>query len=208
MLAEERDQLVAVTQLLLRQLGGGLGRRVAENRREGLALDYAHARERQRTGQRLFELADVQRPMVLEEQSGRLGSERHVGTLGSELAQESRNEQGNVFRTVAQRRQLQGHAAEPGEQVAPERSSPHHLVEVAVRRGHHAQIESLGPRPAHGQYLALLKDPEEGRLRGGRKISDLVQEERSAVGGANQTRVVPIRPGEGALPMTEELGLD
>jgi hypothetical protein len=49
-----------------------------------------------------------------------------------------------------------------------------------------------------------LDDPQQFRLKGEREITDLIQEQRSAVGGFERAGFGHDRAGEGASLMTEE----
>ena len=58
-----------------------------------------------------------------------------------------------------------------------------------------------------GKTSRDLEDAEELGLRVERHVADLVEEERAAVGQLDEAGLVPVRAGEGAAPVAEELAL-
>ena len=83
-----------------------------------------------------------------------------------------------------------------------------HVVEVAVGRGDHAEIDLDGARAADRHDLALLQHAEQCGLRARRQVADLVEEQRAAVRRADQAGVVGLRAAERALLVAEQLALD
>ena len=55
---------------------------------------------------------------------------------------------------------------------------------------------------------ALLQHAQEPDLHGGRRVADLVEEDRPAVGLLEAARAAPARAGERALLVAEQLALD
>jgi hypothetical protein len=56
-------------------------------------------------------------------------------------------------------------------------------------------------------HFLLLQDAEKLSLQGGRHITDFVEEQRSALSGLKQARLVAARVGKRPPPVTEELAL-
>src|SRR5262249_56544890 len=79
--------------------------------------------------------------------------------------------------------------------------------QLLVGRGHHAEVELGGGGPAEGPHRAILEHAEELGLGGQGHVADLVEEERSPVRRGEETFPPAIRSREGALLVTEELGL-
>src|SRR5437870_3361469 len=71
--------------------------------------------------------------------------------------------------------------------------------EVAVGRRDDPDVDVLGARGAHGNDLAFLERPEKLRLRGERKLADLVEEDRAARRRAEVPGARPGRAGERPL---------
>src|SRR4030065_2234483 len=91
------------------------------------------------------------------------------------------DEEGNVLLALAKRRQVQGDDLDPVVKVLPEPPFIDLLLEVLVRRSDDADIDLLGPLAADGLEFLFLKDPQELDLDRGRRLADLVQEDRSLV---------------------------
>ena len=75
-------------------------------------------------------------------------------------------------------------------------------------RRDHAGVAAEDLRPADPLELALLQDAEDLGLGGQRQLADLVEEDRTAVGALEPARLLPVRAGEGAPLVAEELALD
>jgi len=58
---------------------------------------------------------------------------------------------------------------------------------------------------AHRQHAPVLKHAQQLGLERQVQLSDLVQEQDSLVGGAEQPQAIAIRSREGAAPVTEQL---
>src|SRR5436190_2098094 len=73
------------------------------------------------------------------------------------------------------------------------------LGEVAVRRGHDADVDRDRPGASDAVHLAFLEDAEELRLERGRVLPHLVEEERAALGQLEASLLGRERAGERAL---------
>ena len=74
--------------------------------------------------------------------------------------------------------------------------------------GQNPNVDLFRSRAAHGLEPFLLEDPQQPRLKLGRELTDLVEEQGSAVGEREPTLALARRAGEGALLVAEELALD
>jgi len=74
--------------------------------------------------------------------------------------------------------------------------------------GDHAHIHRHRPRRPHRAYLALLQHAQQLDLEGGRGLADLVEQDGTAAGLAEQTLAVLGGAGVGAAAGAEELGLE
>ena len=124
-----------------------------------------------------------------------------------EAAQEVRDERLDVVAPVAQRRQRDAHHVQPVEEILAERPLGHGPLEVPVGRRDDAHVHREGLGRSHRANLHLLEDAQQLHLQGGRELGDLVQEDRSFIGAAEQTQGIGHRAREGAAHVAEELGL-
>jgi hypothetical protein len=102
--------------------------------------------------------------------------------LPCETINEVLNQQGNVFSSFTQRRHLNWKNVEPVKQVAPERARSDGSLQVAVSGGNHPNISSDGYSRTNALKLVLLQNTQEGDLGLGRKLSDLIEEDRASFG--------------------------
>src|SRR3569833_528288 len=129
--------------------------------------------------------------------------------LGREDALVERADQDAEIRAaLCERRYRDPEPGEAREQVVTERLLGDHVVEVAVRRRDDAQIDRDGAGAADRHDLALLEHAEHRRLRAAGQIADLVEEQRPAVGRADEAGVVGLGARERALLVAEQLALD
>ena len=117
-------------------------------------------------------------------------------------------EHGDVLGTLAQRRDLDRHHAQPVEQVLAEAAVAHVLVEVAVRRRDDAHVDLLGALAADRRDLVALQHAQQLGLQVERHVADLVEEERAARRLAEASRARIDGAGEGALLVAEEFALE
>ncbi len=105
--------------------------------------------------------------------------------------------------------QLDRHHAEPVVEVLPEEALLDGLFRVPVHRRDEADVHHgiglLGADPADH---AVLDDAQQLGLQRHRHLGQLVEEERAAVGGLEQARLVAIGAGKGPLPVPEHLALE
>jgi hypothetical protein len=126
------------------------------------------------------------------------------GEAGDEMARERRY----VLEAIAERRQADREDAEPIEEVLAGAPRLHLVLELPVRRDDDADVDLPVARVAHGPDLALLQDAQQLRLQARRRLRDLVQEERAAVGDLEEALLVGDRAREGAALVAEELALE
>ena len=113
----------------------------------------------------------------------------------------------DVLRPGAQRRQLHRKDLQPVVEILAELAGGDAPGKIDVRGSNDAGVGGAIARLAHAAVLALLQDPVELHLQGQRHVPDLVEKERSAVGFFQQPALVLRGPGEGALGVTKQLGL-
>ena len=92
---------------------------------------------------------------------------------------------------------------EPVVEILPECPVGHRVVEILVGRRDHADVDGDRMIAADAFDLTLLQDSQQCSLGFSRKIADLVQEERAAVGGLEAAEPPLQRSCKRALLVTE-----
>ena len=121
---------------------------------------------------------------------------------------ERADQDAEIGASLGERRDRDPEPGEAREQIVAERLLGDHVVEIAVGRGDDAEVERDRSGATDRHDLALLEHAELRRLRGPRQVADLVEEQRAAIGGADEPRVVGLGAGERALLVPEQLALD
>src|SRR5882762_7676603 len=158
---------------------------------------------------RLFELANVSRPIVGFQARHRFRGDPLDGFFHrlTEALEKVAREEWNVVPAVAQGGHLYGNHAEAIIEVLAEAAFRNLLFELLVRSGNDADIHIRFFRTADRANLSFLQDTIQLHLHGQAHISDLVHEERAAVGGLEEALAVFVSPGKSSLHITEEFGL-
>ncbi len=124
------------------------------------------------------------------------------------LADEVLDEEGDVLRSLAERRQTEGQDGQPEIEVLPEVPARDLRLEVLVRGGDDPDVDGDGFRPAHPDDLPFAEGPEELDLGVLGEFADLVEEDRPRVGQLELAGLVGPGVGEGPLDVAEEFALD
>ena len=112
----------------------------------------------------------------------------------------------NVIFPLAQGWYMYGENVKPIEKILAERTRSHGSIQVAIGGSEHPHINRdllAAPDPLE---FTFLEHSQESNLRLKRKVADLVQENRSTIGGFEATCAPLNRPGKGAFLVTEEFG--
>ena len=154
----------------------------------------------------VLQLPHVAGPPVGREAGQDLGGHFRRGhaRLPRSPGEEVREEEGDVLGTLAQGRHLHPDHVEPVEEVFPEPAVLHGGLQIHIGGRYHPGIGAPEGRVTHGGIGPVLEIPQKARLGLAREFSHLVEEEGAALGRLHETRLVLVRPREGALPMTEE----
>ncbi len=157
----------------------------------------------------ILQLSDVAGPRVgAEERLDLVGDGDLLASGGRGFGEEIAEQNPDVLLTFAKRRDLDVHSIQPEKEVLPKYATGDQVFQVGVRRGDHAHVDRTDIVAAHAAKLALLENPKQSRLGGGRQLADLVQEDCSLVGGREETVSRRDRAGERAPLVPEELTLD
>src|SRR5580700_343524 len=100
------------------------------------------------------------------------------GIFLSEMAGENRN----VFLALAQRRQCERNYVEPVIKIRPELAALDHRCQRNIGCGNHADINLDSRSLAKTLEFALLQDSQQLGLKVERHFTDLIQQNRSAMG--------------------------
>ncbi len=156
----------------------------------------------------VLQLAHVAGPLAVEEHLQGLGAHLHAAlVLPVEAGEEEIHQEGDVLAPLPQGRQEDGHHVDAEVEVGAELVLLHHLFQVAVGGGDEAHVHLVGPGAPHPLELLLLQHPQQLGLEGGRDVADLIQEQGAPVGQLEAPLALVGGAGEGALLVTEELGL-
>ena len=129
-------------------------------------------------------------------------------TRRRQLANECRDEAGNVVHALAQRWNGDRKHVQAIEQILTERIVRHRLFEVSIRRGNDADVDLDRPVAAQALDRSLLENPQQLDLHVERHFADLVQEDRRPVGGFEAAHLASDCTGEGPALVAEELAFD
>ena len=172
--------------------------------------DETLAREDQTVLHGILELADVARPSMGQELFLRVRGE--PGGLGASAQrmcrQEMLREREDVDRPIPQRRNGQVGHVKPVEEVLPKAAFSDGLREIRVGRRDEPYVDGNGAARPDAHHLALLKHAKQLHLRPEGQVGDLVEKERSPVGGFEPSGVRREGAGERRLLVPEQLALD
>ena len=111
-----------------------------------------------------------------------------------------------VFAPLPQRRNDDRKGIEAEVQVFPELPIPHHLLQVAVRRRNHPDVDLLHRVGADFLYFPRLQGPQQFGLHEQRHFADFVEEDGAAVGQLKLPGLAALgRAGKRAGRIAEEL---
>ena len=156
------------------------------------------------------QLADISGPLV--------GNEACHGSLGEgflratvfigEFLQEGVRKQDDILSPFSQGRHFDGEHIEAEIEVLPEGALGHHVGEMFVGRGDHADVD--GHRGVRADPLdgALGEGAEELDLSGGVNFANFVEKESSAVGLFESANAALSGSGERAFLVAEELAFE
>jgi hypothetical protein len=187
--------------------GPRLGSHRARGDRLGeiVAADDRSFSQSERRADRVLQLADIPRPWMFEEGLHRLRvdlSDYRVSPRGKSL-NEMCGQQGNIFRTLTERRKLDSDHVETIKQIGAETSCSNLVLQSLVRRGKDTDVglDRLGSSDAFKR--ASLKNPQKLGLKDERSITNLVEQKSPAIGQLESTNDTTIRPCECTLLVAE-----
>jgi hypothetical protein len=184
--------------------GGIAAREVQDAGRQVREMQQRPGIERHHALQTIHELANIARPVVPHQGLRRVVGEREAA---ARLREKALDQKWNVFLAIAQRRQGQTHNVEPVKKVFAETSRCDFLLQVAVRRGHDANVDlDALQRTQRAQFL-FLQHAEQLHLQLQRQLPNLVEESRAAVGQLDQSPLGFDCAGKRASDMAKQFAL-
>ena len=128
--------------------------------------------------------------------------------LARGLLHEVRQQDGDVLAALPQRGGMDPDDVQAVEEVLPERAGAHPRFEDLVRGGDDPDIDPDRHVAPDAIELSVGQHPQQARLELGRHVSDLVEEQRAAIGLLEAAETPGLRTGEGTAFVTEELGFE
>ena len=155
----------------------------------------------------VFELAHVARPGILHQLvDDRRRDDPVAAILRVEPFEESRRERGDFLTALTQRRNTDVDNGQTIEEIFAEVAVRERLVEVSIRRRDDARVDLDALAPADPRERQILKDVQQLGLQREGQIADLVEVDRAVVRVLELSELAPIRAGEGAALVAEQLG--
>ena len=116
---------------------------------------------------------------MLLQRGDSVGGKRHrFPSVGrADLGGKMLDQRGNIFATLAQRRQAQGKDEDAVEQVLPEFSVAHERLEIVMSGDDHPHIHGNRAVAADALDFTLLKHAQQFRLHGERHVADLIEKD-------------------------------
>src|SRR5262245_9877942 len=185
-------------------------RRARDSRRQrGRPDDPSRRHGNNQRSQHILELPNVAGPIIPRQGGERALSEYRLAVHSTgELPPEAGSEEGDVLRTLAQRRHGDADDVEPIQQVLPEPAGFDFASQRAIGRRNEPCIERPRESFPDPTNLPFLQYTQYLRLRARRKFSDLVQEDTPAIGRLEHPHALGRRAGERPLCVAKELGVD
>src|SRR6266481_3580651 len=151
--------------------------------RQILDTNFVSARKHDAPLQRILQLPHIARPVIFLDrcQSFPLQPHRPPQSRSMQLQKRCR-QQRNILFVSTQRRQLNGHHAQPVKQVLAKLSGADLRGQIAVRRADHPHIHRNRLRPAKPFNGAILQHAQHLSLRHRIHVPDLIEENRAARG--------------------------
>jgi len=171
-------------------------------RRDGsaklLTREIAHA---------ILQLADIARPVITKKANPGLirKRDRRQPILSRITFDERQQQDADVVRPFAQRRDRDRHHEQPMKEVAAKRGAFPQRIDLQVGRGNETHVDAPNPRLTEPAILLLLQQAQQLHLCGGRQRVDLIEKQRAPLRGGDQAFGRLLRSGEGACLMAEQL---
>src|SRR5207248_10888371 len=155
----------------------------------------------------VFKHANVSRPRVFHHAAdGIFGKRRRLlAVILAVLAKEELEEDGNLFLTLAQRRNVNGDNVEAVKEIFAEGALFDGALQRFVGGGKDANVNRDVPLAAVAGKLAVLQYVQELRLQRGMHLADLIEEDGAVIGLLELAELLAVGAGERTRLVAEEL---
>ena len=140
--------------------------------------------------------------------ASRLSVTSPLPILAASVRMKCVGEEQHVVAALPERRQVHVEDAQPVEEIVAEPAGRHLGRQIAVGGGDEPDIGLERRGPPDPLELSLLQHAEQLDLDRGGELADLVEEERAVGRQLEAPGLLPVRPGEGAALVAEQLGLE
>src|SRR5579883_533233 len=193
-----------------RQAGFSRGPRATGKVRQVAGFDDPAAAQHESPLHDVLQLAHVAGKRI-RHQAGQhlLGNAGHFFVLQQvEVIDEVSDQQRQVLHALPQRRNFQADDVDAVVQIIAELVRLHQFVQVLIGGGDEPYIRSYRLGAAQRLVDALLEEPQQPDLQGGRDVADFVQEQGASFGCGNAARFVLFGVGKRAGFVAEQLGVE
>ena len=118
------------------------------------------------------------------------------------------DQQRNVFAPFVQRRQDDVYDIQSIIEVFAECALAHHGLQIPVSCRQYAHIHADGIGAADRTYLVLLQNAQQFHLQPHRHVADFVQQQRTSLGGLEESLMIASSAGERSAGVTKEFRLE
>src|SRR5262245_33458745 len=119
-----------------------------------------------------------------------------------------RRQLGDVLRSLAQRRHRNGNYIEPVVQIFAESSLPDQLFQVLMCGRNNANVDLHRLAGANALESHLLEHPQQFGLHFEANVTDLIEEQRAAIGELEPAHFIAVGAREGTFNVAEQLALE
>ena len=177
--------------------------------RQAFKIDLVAAQDK-RALDRIFKLADVAAPLVVDQRGHGLWRDRLFGRVEvpGRLGAKMFGEQRDVLAAVAQRGKRYLDHVQAVKKVLAKSVFPDLFFEIFVGGGNYPGIEFYRNGRPDRRNLMLLQRAQQLDLQADRHFADLVEKERAAGGRTKQPFFVGYRPRKRTFCMPEKLALE
>ncbi|MNS71991.1 hypothetical protein D3C72_1053870 [compost metagenome] len=174
-----------------------------------VGTDAVFLGQRQRAFQDVLQLAHISREAILGQRVQRRGRQQRGGAAvaAGQPCQDRGGQRRQVLAALAQRRHAQFDHVDAVVQVVAETPVFDQLGQVLVGGRKDAHVHRFFAGRANRAHRFLLDSTQQLHLHLQRQLGHFIQEQRAAVRGLEQPRLVGMGAGEAALAVAEELAL-
>src|ERR1043165_6057261 len=173
-------------------------------------LDLASGRDDHGTPDGVFELAYIARPLIGDQRLQRVfrNARDEAAGLLFVVFEEVDDERMNVFRPLAQRRELNRKHRQPVKQVLPESAELDRAFQIDIRRRYDANVSLDHFIAADARQLAVLQHAQQFHLCRQAHLADFIEKQRAAIRFFEAPTTQRARVSKRAFLVSEQLGFE